>query len=167
MLESTPGARVVNHSSFGHRGGKLRIDDLFFEQRGYSRWPAYFQSKLANLLFTAELHRRLQEAGSPVRALTAHPGATRTNLGHEGHGVTNFAMRPFQLLQQPPRIGCLPIVRAAVDPDARSGEFFGPILMFAGPPKRETPSKRARSAADARALWDKSEELTGMSFDVG
>ncbi len=164
LLAATPGARVVNHSSFGHRAGKLVADDLFFERRRYDRWRPYFQSKLANLLFTAELHRRLSEAQSPVRALTAHPGATRTDLGHEGHGLINYAMQPFQLLQQPPRVGCLPLVRAAVDPDAPSGAFYGPRLMLAGYPVLERPSKRARRADDARALWERSESLTGIAF---
>jgi NAD(P)-dependent dehydrogenase (short-subunit alcohol dehydrogenase family) len=166
LLAATPGARIVNQSSFGHRLGRIRFDDLFFEQRGYTRWPPYFQSKLANLLFTYELHRRLREAGSHVRALTAHPGASRSHLGMQGHGVTNIAMRPVQLFLQPASMGCLPLVRCAVDPDAQSGEFYGPLVMYAGPPRREKPSKRARNAADARALWQKSEELTGVAFDV-
>ena len=166
LLASTPGARIVNHSSYGHRAGKLRLDDLFFEQRRYSRWPAYFQTKLANLLFSLELHRRLEAADSQVKALTAHPGTTRTDLGHEGHGITNFVMRPFQLLSQPPSMGCLPLVRAAVDPEAKSGEFYGPVLLVFGPPRRETPSKRARNGADARALWGKSEQLTGVTFEI-
>jgi NAD(P)-dependent dehydrogenase (short-subunit alcohol dehydrogenase family) len=160
LLSATPGARIVNHSSFGHRPGRLRLDDLFFERRRYSRWPAYFQSKLANLLFTHELHRR------GAKALTAHPGATRTDLGHEGHGITNYLMQPFQLLQMPPLMGCLPIVRCAVDPNVNSGEFYGPTFMVAGYPRVETPSKRARNAADARALWEKSEELTGVTFAI-
>jgi NAD(P)-dependent dehydrogenase (short-subunit alcohol dehydrogenase family) len=160
LLSATPGARVVNHSSFGHRAGVLRTDDLFFERRRYDRWRPYFQSKLANLLFTLELNRR------GAKALTAHPGSTRTDLGHEGHGIVNFAMRPFQLLSLPPSIGCLPLVRAAVDPNAQSGEFYGPSLMIVGYPRKETPSRKARNAADARALWEKSEELTGVTFTV-
>jgi NAD(P)-dependent dehydrogenase (short-subunit alcohol dehydrogenase family) len=166
LLSATPGARVVNHASFGHRAGKLVIDDLFFEKRGYKRWPPYFQSKLANMLFTAELHRRLTEAGSQVKALSAHPGGSRTDLGYEGKGLTNFGMRPAQLFLQPASMGTLPFVRAAVDPNAKSGEFYGPALMVWGPPRVETPSKRARNAADARALWEKSEELTGVTFSV-
>jgi NAD(P)-dependent dehydrogenase (short-subunit alcohol dehydrogenase family) len=166
LLAATPGARVVNHSSFGHRPGRLRLDDLMFDKRGYSRWPAYFQSKLTNLLFSFELHRRLQAAGSQVKALTAHPGATRTDLGHEGSGITNFGVKLVQVVEQPASMGCLPLVRAAVDPAAKSGEFYGPLLMAFGPPRRETPSRRARNAADAQALWEKSEELTGVTFDV-
>jgi NAD(P)-dependent dehydrogenase (short-subunit alcohol dehydrogenase family) len=130
-----------------------------FDKRRYSRWPAYFQSKLANLLFTLELHRR------GAKALTAHPGASRTDLGHEGTGWTNVVMKPMQrVMTQSAAMGCLPLVRAAVDPNAQSGEFYGPAFLYAGPPRKETPSKRARNAADARALWEKSEELTGTTF---
>ncbi|HVV36607.1 MAG TPA: oxidoreductase [Acidimicrobiales bacterium] len=160
LLAATPGSRIVNHSSFGHRPGRMHFDDLMFERRRYARWPAYFQSKLANLLFTLELHRR------GAKALTAHPGATRTDLGHEGTGVTNFFLKPVQYLEQPASLGCLPLVRAAVDPAARSGEFYGPMFMYAGPPRRETPSRRARNAADAQTLWAKSEELTGVTFPL-
>lgn len=166
LLSATPGARVVNHSSFGHRPGRLRLDDLMYERRRYARWPVYFQTKLTNLLFSFELHHRLQEKGSHVKVLTAHPGASRSHLGMTGHGITNYLMRPVQLFLQPASMGCLPLVRCAVDPDAKSGEFYGPMFMYAGPPKRETPAKKARNAADARALWDTSEQLTGVTFTI-
>jgi hypothetical protein len=90
-----------------------RLDDLFFEQRGYDRWRPYFQSKLANLLFTAELHRRLSEAGAGTIALAAHPGATHTDLGFEGNGLTNRVLKPFTRRAQPAWLGALPLVRAA------------------------------------------------------
>ena len=160
LLAATPGARIVNHASMGHRMGRLRIDDLFFEKRGYSRWPPYFQSKLANLLFTLELERR------GATALAGHPGGSRTDLGYEGHGASNRFVQFGQFVLQPASMGALPFVRAAVDPSARSGEFYGPALMIWGPPRRETPSRRARNAADARALWEKSEELTGVKFPL-
>ena len=166
LLESTPGARVVNHASMGHRAGRLRIDDLFFEKRGYSRWPPYFQSKLANLLFTLELDRRLRGAGKQTKSLAGHPGGSRTDLGFEGHGASNRFVQFGQFALQPASMGALPFVRAAVDPSARSGEFYGPALMIWGPPRKEKPSRRARNAADARALWEKSEELTGVTFTV-
>jgi protochlorophyllide reductase len=160
LLEATPGSRIVTQSSFGHRAGRLRLDDLFFERR-YDRWRPYFQSKLANLLFSTELHRRLTAAGSHVKALTAHPGGTHTDLGHEGKGISNLVMRVGMRLMQSAHMGSLPFVRAAVDPSAKSGEFYGPRLMLRGYPVLEKPSKRARNADDARALWEKSEQLTG------
>ncbi|HUQ39050.1 MAG TPA: oxidoreductase [Acidimicrobiales bacterium] len=166
LVLSTPGSRVVSMSSFGHRLGRLHLDDLFFDRRGYRRWPPYFQSKLANLLFTAELHRRLDEAASTTMALAAHPGASHTDLGHEGAGLTNKLMKPAMATMQSAAAGALPLVRAATDPSAKSGEFYGPRLMFRGAPRRETPSRRARNADDARALWEKSEELTGLPFSI-
>jgi NAD(P)-dependent dehydrogenase (short-subunit alcohol dehydrogenase family) len=161
LLASTPGYRIVNHASMGHRAaGRFRVDDLFFEQRGYKRWPPYFQSKLANLLFTSELDRR------GATALAAHPGGSRTDLGFEGGGASNRFVQFGQFVLQPARLGAMPFVRAAVDPSAKSGEFYGPAALVWGPPRREKPSKRARNAADARALWEKSEELTGVTFTV-
>lgn len=166
LLLATHDSRIVTMSSFGHRLGRLRLDDLFMDERGYSRWPPYFQSKLANLLFTAELHRRLTGAGAPTLALAAHPGASATDLGHEGAGLTNLLMRAAMPLTQSAANGALPLVRAATDPDAASGEFYGPRLVFRGRPRVETPSRRARSAEDAQALWARSEELTGLKFAI-
>ncbi|MEY2570525.1 MAG: hypothetical protein QOE63_875 [Acidimicrobiaceae bacterium] len=166
LVLSTPGSRIVNMSSMGHRMGRLRLDDLFFEQRGYDRWRPYFQSKLANILFTAELQRRLAEAGAGTIALAAHPGGSHTDLGFEGSGATNKLFRPFVRFTQPASIGALPLVRAAVDPEARGGQFYGPRWVVRGYPRVETPSRRARRADDARALWARSEDLTGLTVEV-
>ena len=166
QLLASERARVVNVSSFGHRAGVMNFDDLMFEHRPYDRWRPYFQSKLANLLFTRELERRLRRAGTPAQALAAHPGNARTNLGHVGHGFTNSMMRPSGWLAQPARIGALPLVRAAADPEAKGGEFYGPHLQVAGYPVLETPSRRARNQADAERLWEVSEKLTGVQFNL-
>ncbi|MBA2608659.1 MAG: SDR family NAD(P)-dependent oxidoreductase [Actinobacteria bacterium] len=166
LVFATPGSRIVNMASFGHRPGRLHIDDLFFDKRGYDRWRPYFQSKLANILFTLELHRRLQASGVATKSLAAHPGGSKTDLGFEGKGITNAGMRPAQLFLQSAHAGAMPFVRAAVDPAANSGEFYGPALMMWGPARKETPSKHARNAEDARALWEKSAELTGVEFAV-
>jgi NAD(P)-dependent dehydrogenase (short-subunit alcohol dehydrogenase family) len=163
VLRATPGSRIVNVSSMGHRAGKLVLDDLMFERRRYARWPAYFQSKLANLLFTAELHRRLTESGAETAALAAHPGASHTDLGTEGSGLLNRAVKIAGPLGQSAHAGALPIVRAATDPAARGGQYYGPNLLVRGHPVLETPSRRARNAADARALWAESEALTGVT----
>jgi protochlorophyllide reductase len=166
LLLETPGSRVVSVSSMGHRAGKMHFDDLMYERGRYKRWPAYFQSKLSNLLFTAELQRRLG-TDAPTSALTAHPGGSRTDLGTEGSGFTNWAMRKIvPLTTQPASRGALPIVRAAIDPAAKGGEFYGPHRMASGYPVLETPSKRARNADDARRLWDISEQLTGRTIDT-
>jgi NAD(P)-dependent dehydrogenase (short-subunit alcohol dehydrogenase family) len=165
-LLNTAGSRIVNVSSMGHRAGTVDLDDLMFERRGYRRWPPYFQSKLANLLFTTELDRRLRVAHATTMALSAHPGFSRTDLGFEGSGFTNLAAKPFSIFGQPAWLGALPIIRAATDPEARSGQYYGPQFMVFGYPTLETPSRQARDAQTARRLWERSEELTGVNFDI-
>jgi NAD(P)-dependent dehydrogenase (short-subunit alcohol dehydrogenase family) len=161
LLLATPGSRVVTMSSMGHRAGRMHFDDLMADRRPYRRWMAYTQSKLANLLFTAELDRRLGP-DSPTRALAAHPGASHTDLGFEGTGLTNrFVALTAPRFTQSAAAGALPAVRAATDPAARGGDYYGPLFLAAGRPVRETPSLRARRSADGRRLWDLSEELTG------
>lgn len=167
LLLTTAGSRVVNVSSVGHRLGSVDFDDLMFDKRRYDRWRPYFQSKLANLLFTFELDRRLRRAGAPVSALAAHPGGTRTDLGFEGRGATNVVMRSVApAFLQPASLGALPSVRAATDPSARGGDFYGPQFLFFGYPVKEKPSRRARDESDARRLWEVSEELTGARFEL-
>ncbi len=160
LITSTPGARVASMSSLAHRGGRLALDDLMFERRGYGRWAAYCQSKLANLLFIAELQRRLVEAGSGAIAVAAHPGMAQSNLGSE-YALTNWIMRlsaPFGRGSTAAR--ALPLLRAATDPAVLGGQFYGPRWGIIGPPVLEVPSQQARDGATARALWDVSAELT-------
>ncbi|MEJ7584056.1 MAG: oxidoreductase [Acidimicrobiales bacterium] len=166
LMLATPGARIVTMTSMGHRMGHLRLDDLFFEKRGYDRWRPYFQSKLANMLFTAELHRRLTGSGADTSALAAHPGGSHTDLGHGGGGITNKLFTPLMPLMQPAWLGALPIVRAATDPKARGVQLYGPRLVVRGYPVVETPSRRARRPDDARRVWERSEELTGVTIDI-
>ncbi|MCU1457826.1 MAG: short-chain dehydrogenase [Actinomycetia bacterium] len=167
LLLASPTSRVVTVSSFGHRMGRMHFDDLMFERHRYSRWPAYFQSKLANLLFSAELQRRLERSGATTVALAAHPGSTSTDLGTEGTGFTNRLIEPlFPLAGQAVEGGALPILRAATDPAARGGEYYGPRWLMSGRPVRETPSRRARSTADAARLWTISEALTHTTVDL-
>jgi len=162
LLVTTPGSRVVSMASMGHRAGSMHFDDLMFERR-YHRWPPYFQSKLANLLFTAELQRRLESTGAQTVALAAHPGGAHTDLGTEGSGITNWLGGAFMWMGQEPDKGALPLLRAATDPNAKGGKYYGPHRMVMGRPVLETPSRRARNAGDARRLWSTSEELTGIT----
>jgi NAD(P)-dependent dehydrogenase (short-subunit alcohol dehydrogenase family) len=164
LLLATPGSRVVNHSSMGHRPGKMHLDDLNYERHRYSRWPAYFQSKLANLLFSLELQRRLSLTNAATIALTAHPGGSRTDLGVEGSGLLNKALKPIGGFGQSAANGALPFVRACVDPAAKGGDFFGPRYLIFGSPKLETPTKRARDGVVAKQLWTQSEALTGIRY---
>jgi protochlorophyllide reductase len=164
LLGQTPGSRVVSMSSLGHRAGRMRFEDLMGERR-YGRWSAYFQSKLANLLFTAALQRRLAADGSTTAALTAHPGLSSTDLGNEGTGLTNRVTSTFMpSVAQPAAAGALPMLRAATDPSATGGQFYGPRFLVAGEPVVETPSRRARDGAVAERLWQVSAELTGQDY---
>jgi NAD(P)-dependent dehydrogenase (short-subunit alcohol dehydrogenase family) len=164
------GGRVVTVSSDAHRGGAIDFDDLNWERKRYRPWRAYGQSKLANLLFTSELQRRLTEAGSTVKATAAHPGYAATNLqSHSGSRVVAFAMRELgnRLIAQDAAGGALPTLYAAVA-DIPGGSFAGPSGPF-GLGLRGAPTLVARSAAArdeevARRLWTVSETLTGVSF---
>lgn len=161
VLLSTPQSRVVSMSSSAHRKGKMDFDDLMFERRPYSRWSAYAQSKLANLLFILELNRRLG-ASSQTKALAAHPGVANTNLGQNAGGIIGFGFRiSAPLIAHSALKGAMPALRAASDPDAKGGQFYGPRYMMVGSPVVETPSLQARNLEDAQRLWKISEELTG------
>jgi NAD(P)-dependent dehydrogenase (short-subunit alcohol dehydrogenase family) len=171
-LLRTRGSRVVTVSSNGHRPGRIPFDDLQ-RHRHYNPWAAYFQSKLANLLFTYELQRRLEAAGASTAALAAHPGGSRSNLGHENPGgllnTLLYNSRPLiqRFLLQSSAMGALPTLRAAVDPDARGGEYYGPrgFAEQTGYPVRVTSSQRSQDADVARRLWQVSEQLTGVHYD--
>jgi len=169
LLRSTPGSRVVTTSSMGARLGRVDVTDLLWERRPYDRWGAYLQSKLANLLFTFELDRRLRTAAPGAAApapaaLAAHPGAARTSLGRHGRGWTNRLVPLWMPFVQPAPVGARALLRAATDPGARSGECYGPRFQAWGRPVRETPPRRARDAGAAAGLWEESERLTGCRW---
>jgi NAD(P)-dependent dehydrogenase (short-subunit alcohol dehydrogenase family) len=166
LLLATPGSRIVNVSSMAYCLGRLHLDDLFFERRGYDRVRPYVESKLANLLFTTELHRRLTDAKAPTMALAAHPGISKTELGDDGTGMANKLFKLVMQPMQPAVAGALPLVRAATDPTAVGGQFYGPRWIIRGGAVVGTPSRRARCGDDARRLWERSEELTGLSIDI-
>lgn len=166
LVLATPGSRFATMSSFGHRPGRIVLDDLQFERRRYNRWIAYFQSKLANLMYSNELQRRLTGAGHQTLSIAAHPGGAHTDLGHEGSGITNTLMKPVMMLGQSTERGSLPILRALTDPAAVGGTFYGPRFMLQGPAVLETPARQARNLDKARALWERSEALTNTSFDL-
>ncbi len=159
-----PGARVVTVSSGGHRAGRINFDDLT-GQRRYSRHLAYFQSKLANLLFTFELQRRLERAGSTVLAVAAHPGASATDLGK----ATPVQRRLFTLGErffQSAAAGARPTLRAATDPGVQGADYFGPSgpLEMMGHPVRVGTARAARDEDVAQRLWDRSAALTGVDY---
>jgi len=161
--------RVVSVASGAHRIGKIRLDDLNWEQGGYKRWPAYGQSKLANLLFISELQRRLEAAGSNVRAVAAHPGYAATNLqSHTGNFVQNTVMWVSNLvLAQSDEMGALPTLYAATQ-DIPGNSYVGPdgFQEQRGHPTLVGRSGAAKDTETAERLWTLSEELTGVTFPL-
>jgi NAD(P)-dependent dehydrogenase (short-subunit alcohol dehydrogenase family) len=161
--------RVVTISSTAHRMGRLRRDDLNWDSGGYKRWGAYGQSKLANLLFTLELQRRLNTAGSDVRAVAAHPGYAATNLqAHTGSALQNgFMALTNKVLAQSDAMGALPTLYAATQ-DIPGGSYVGPdsLREQRGHPTLVGRTKQASDGDDARWLWERSEELTGVTFPL-
>ncbi|MCY1056840.1 oxidoreductase [Nannocystis sp. SCPEA4] len=157
-LRASPAARVVTVSSGMAWMGRLDVDDLQSERR-YTPMGTYSNSKLANLLFMLELQRR---AGSPaLRSVGAHPGGAATNL--QKHAFTNS----IKWFGQSAQDGALPSLRAATAPDVKGGEYYGPwLLTMRGAPGRAWIPPRARNELLARRLWQRSEELTGVRFDL-
>ena len=163
-----PGSRVVTVSSTTHRTGRIDFADLQSERR-YRRMSAYAQSKLANLMFTCELQRRLAAAGAPTAALAAHPGVAFTDLTRHLPAVLQSAYPVVGgLFAQSAAMGALPILRAATDPAAAGGEFFGPggLAQAKGYPVLVSPAARSRDQSAQRRLWAESERLTGVSYPV-
>jgi NAD(P)-dependent dehydrogenase (short-subunit alcohol dehydrogenase family) len=162
-------ARVVTVSSLMHRAARIRFDDLTGARR-YSRFAAYGQSKLANVLFGLELDRRLRAAGSPVRSLVTNPGYVATGL-QTSHttGVLKVMLRAGnRLLAQDAATGALAQVRAATDPDVEGGQFLAPSRWWElrGHPHPVRPAPAGSDPDTARRLWELSEQLTGVRFDL-
>jgi NAD(P)-dependent dehydrogenase (short-subunit alcohol dehydrogenase family) len=164
LLARPDESRIVTVSSIGHRIGKLDLSDLNYEHRKYQRWQAYFQTKLANLLFALELDSRLTKSDSDIKSIAAHPGVVRTGIGSEGSSLSNRLFSPDNpFSSQSPVDGALSILRAATDPTAQSGDYFGPRWLVRGRPVLQTPGKSALDLSAAQQLWNLSEFLTGLS----
>ncbi|KOX33919.1 oxidoreductase [Saccharothrix sp. NRRL B-16348] len=166
LLLSQVRERVVTVSSNAHKVGSIDFDDLNSERKPYRAMSAYAQSKLANLLFTAELQRRLTAAGSPVIATAAHPGFATTNLlkSDGRRRVRDLAQKAVTgLLAQSDEDGALPTLYAAVA-DVPGDSYAGPsgFLEGRGAPKLVGRSTKARDGEVARRLWETSEKLTGI-----
>ncbi|MFI1994150.1 oxidoreductase [Actinoplanes sp. NPDC020271] len=156
--------RVVSLASQAERMGRLDLDDLNSERRPYKQSPAYNRSKLANMLFVAELQRRLDGAGSPVRAMAAHPGLVRTEIYAQAGAVSRFIARS---LGQSPEQGALPVLYAAAA-DLPGDSFTGPsrFAHMIGDPELINRSATARDEQLAARLWSMSEKLTGVRFPL-
>ncbi|BBX10140.1 SDR family NAD(P)-dependent oxidoreductase [Mycolicibacterium aichiense] len=160
---AAPASRIVTISSNGHRFGSIRFDDLQSERR-YDRTRAYGQSKLANLLFTYELQKRL--AATDTIAVAAHPGSSATELGRNLPKIVEWG---FGLTVQSSEMGALPQLRAATDPTVRGGQYYGPggVLQMRGYPKLVSSNRRSHDVAAQKRLWAVSEELTGVVYPLG
>jgi len=170
LLLATPGSRVVNVSSIAHQFGRIRFHDLQWENR-YSKWGAYGQSKLANLLFTHELDRKLKEAGRDTISVACHPGWAATNLQEAGPKMEGSKLMERlsawgnALLAQDAAAGALPTIFATVEP-LRGDEYVGPtrLMGWRGPPEMIEPLSKARDPEVAARLWEESERLTGVVY---
>ena len=169
LLLGDVSGRVVTVSSSLHRSGVIDFDDLNWERRAYKPSRAYAQSKLANLLFTSELQRRLVEAGSPVLATAAHPGYAATNLqGKSSNRLLNWvAAIGNRTVAQDERHGALPTLFAALA-EIPGDSYAGPggFMEMRGQPRLVDRSDAAKDTAVARRLWDVSEQLTGVRFPL-
>lgn len=169
LLESllnVDGSRVVTVSSVGHRIlARIRFEDPHFET-GYNRVRAYGQSKLANLLFTYELQRRLAAKGASTIATAAHPGLSDTELMRYMPGFIPDLV--WKVVAQPPDKGALPTLRAATDPGVQGGQYYGPdgIGEVTGNPKLVASSAQSHDEDIQHRLWTMSEELTGVTYPV-
>ncbi|WP_436794161.1 oxidoreductase [Actinospongicola halichondriae] len=171
-LSTTHGSRIVTVSSIAHRDGRMHWDDLQWE-RSYNRMAAYGQSKLANLLFTFELDRRLRTAGAETIALAAHPGVSATELARHIPlaslpGVKQVASALLSATLNSAADGALPSLRAATDPEAAGSLYYGSTgyKEMRGAPDVVMPSPHAVREADWERLWSLSEEFTGVTFPV-
>jgi NAD(P)-dependent dehydrogenase (short-subunit alcohol dehydrogenase family) len=171
-LLATGSSRVVTVSSTAHRGGRMHWDDLHGEQR-YTRWGAYGQSKLANLLFSYELARRAETAGHALVAAACHPGYSATNLQFVGarmdgsRWMESVMSAANRLFSQDAAMGALPTLYAATAPEVRGGDYIGPDRFFEtwGHPKKVSSNARSRDRDAARRLWEISEQMTGVRYE--
>ncbi len=172
-LVARPRSRVVTVSSGAHRFGRMNFDDLM-GRRKYRSWGAYGQSKLANLLFTAELQRRLDANAVPIHAMAAHPGYAATNLQAVGPELSgrSWLRQPVELMNriigQSAAMGALPTLFAATAPGLPGDSYVGPdgFMEQRGHPRLVDRSSAAKNRADGRRLWIESERLTGVTYPL-
>ncbi len=162
LLRTTPNSRVVTVSSYAHFMGRINFADINSE-KSYQKWSAYGQSKLANVLFAYELHRRSsQNGGNPLSAV-AHPGYAATNLQH----TTRFFSMLNPIMAQSQEMGALPTLYAATSPEIQDGDYLGPdgFLGQRGFPHKAHSSRASHDEKAAQQLWEISEELTGVKYE--
>jgi NAD(P)-dependent dehydrogenase (short-subunit alcohol dehydrogenase family) len=168
LVIKTENSRIVTLSSGAHRSGEIMFDDINWE-KSYSKFPAYSQSKLANLMFALDLNEKLQAAGHKTLAVAAHPGVARTSLGRHVNKILYVLLLPiFYAITHTAAKGALPTVMAALDPDVKGGDYYGPQgrKEMKGPPGHAIIAPQTLDKEVRNKLWSVSEELTGEKFEV-
>jgi len=162
LLKNTKNSRVVSTSSLAHLGGNINMDDLHWEKRKYKTNKAYSDSKIANLYFTYEMKRRFKEVEGFPTVVSAHPGWTKTDL--QKHSTIFRVLNP--IFGQKSEIGVLPTLRAATDPQVKSGDYYGPTKLggMRGYPMLVKSNDLSQNEAIAKRLWDISEEMTNVRY---
>jgi NAD(P)-dependent dehydrogenase (short-subunit alcohol dehydrogenase family) len=173
LVETDGETRIVTHSSGAHDFGEMDFADLHREQ-SYGKWDAYGQSKLANLLFAYELQRRLEADGiTETISVACHPGYAATNLQYRGPKESGSKLRmglmkaANTIVGQSAQNGALPLLYASTAPDVQGGDYYGPggFMNMRGPPEKQTSNEASYDKDDAKRLWKRSEELTGVEYD--
>lgn len=167
-LNNTEGARIATTSSLAHENGYIDFDNLNAE-KSYSKMGAYRQSKLACLMFTYELQRRLDKSGSKIITVSSHPGISKTNLFYNLPKLIQILTAPLvPFLTHPPKKAVLPMLYAVLGDDVKGGDYFGPTGYkgMIGKPGKVEPKPHAYDKAVAKRLWEVSEELTGEKFEI-
>jgi NAD(P)-dependent dehydrogenase (short-subunit alcohol dehydrogenase family) len=172
-LLRAPAARIVTVTSTAHHMGRAVDPENPNLEGRYGPWRAYGQAKLANFHFGLGLHRKLAAAGAPAASLLAHPGLSNTELQIVSVEETDggLSQRFFRMLAarvgMSPTQGALSQLRAAADPGAESGEFYGPLWVNSGPPVRKPVLRRLGLDRAVARLWEVSERETGLELAVG
>ncbi|MEB2774208.1 oxidoreductase [Algoriphagus sp. D3-2-R+10] len=168
IIKKTKSARIVTLGSMTHKNGEIDFGNLSAE-KSYSKWNFYAQSKLACMMFAYELQRRIDSAGIPAMALSAHPGLSNTNLGFFLPTIGRALLSPITyLFGQDSKHGAMPILRAALDPEAKGGEYYGPsgFSEIKGPPVIVKSSSRSHDLLVSTKLWSVSEKMTSRDFKL-
>jgi len=163
-LKATPDSRIVNVASMAHKYGNINFDDLNWEKRNYKAWSAYGDSKIANLYFTYYLANEIAKSDINTKVTASHPGWTATDLQRHS-GMFEFLNKFFAM---PAEQGVLPTLRAAIDTEAQSRDYFGPngFQEWRGFPVKVESNKLSHNMEIAGKLWEVSEELTGIKFKI-
>jgi NAD(P)-dependent dehydrogenase (short-subunit alcohol dehydrogenase family) len=166
ILNKTPKSRVVNVSSMSYKYGQMDFGNLMFGKGNYSPWKSYVRSKLANLLFTYRLQNFFEQHKIDSISVAAHPGAAVTNLGRnfQSKFLYKLIMPLAMIIIQSQARGALPQIRAAVDPNVKGGEFYGPHRTIYGYPVLTESNEASHNMEDAQKLWEISEKITGIIY---